>query len=342
MKKRRQMLKNKKNKNILLIIILLALIVRLIYVIKTPYEENQHDLDLSYILTIYKTGHLPDTNRGQYYHPPLHQIISAMFLSVESCFIKDMTIDIVGESLQFVTLIYSMILLYVIYNIAKEIKLKEDLILYIMFITAFNPTLIILSGSINNDNLCVLMIMWSILRLIKWFKKSNIKNTILLALTTGLAVMAKTNGAIIAVPIMYAFILKLYREIKKSKNKSIIVEKYLKIFIIFGVISLPIGLWYNIRNYILFKQPILYVLNPNNVDLYIGNYNLLQRFLPFSNQIFEMYCDPWNDYNLPIYLIKCSLFGEFLWCYRKNGKYILYNFYNIKYYFQYYCIILYN
>ncbi len=311
------MLKDNEYKKFLILIVILALIVRFIYVIKTPYTEKQHDLDLSYILTIYETGHLPQSNEGQYYHPPFHQIIGATFLKIENIFVNNIEEDFAGESLQFLTLIYSMIILYVIYKIAKEIKLKKKHILYVMFITAFNPTLIILSGSLNNDELCIVLMMWSILRLIKWYKKSDIKNTVFLAITTGLAVMTKTNGAIVAVPIMYIFLLKLYKELRKTDNKIIITKKYLYLFVIFGTISLPIGLWYHARNYILFKQPILYILDTNNQDLYVGNYSLLERFLPFSKEIFQMYCNAFEDYNIITYLIKCSLFGEFSW---GNGK----------------------
>lgn len=305
------MLKNKNYKKIIIGIFIIALVVRLAYIIKTPYTENQHDLDLSYIYTIYQEGHLPNDNLGQHYHPPLHQIISATFLKIESIFINN--IEVLNESLQIVTVIYSMLLLYVIYNILKHLKIKKKYIIYIMSIVALHPTFIILSGSINNDNLCVLLIMWTILELIKWYKKSNIKSTIFLAIMTGLAVMAKTNGAIVAIPIIYVFLFKLYRELKKTENKKVIIKKYIGLFLLFGLISLPIGLWYNIRNYILFNQPLLYVLDPLNDKLYVGNYTLIQRFLPFSKEIFEMYCNAYDNYNIPMYLIKCSLYGEFTW-----------------------------
>lgn len=131
--------------------------------------------------------------------------------------------------------------------------------------------------------------------------------------------MAKTSGAIVAIPIMYIFLLKLYRKVKKSENKVLVIKKYMYLFIFFGCISLSIGLWYPIRNYIEFGQPILYVMDPHNSDLYVGNYTLWQRFLPFSSEINQMYCDPWNQYNIPIFLLKCSLFGEYSW--NTNGAF---------------------
>lgn len=196
---------------------------------------------------------------------------------------------------------------------AKEFKLKEKHILFIMFITALHPTLIILSGSVNNDCLSVTMIMWSILRLIKWYKKPNAKNTVWIGIVTGLAVMAKTNAGIVAIPIIYIFILRLYRELKKSENKKRIIKKYIYTFILFGSIALPIGLWYNIRNYILFDQPLLYVLDLKDMKLYRGNYSYFERFFPFSKEIFTMYAYPYLEHSVPIYLLKTSLFGEWEW-----------------------------
>ncbi len=309
-------MKNKKYKIILTIIIILALIIRLIYIIKTPYTEKQHDVEpngngLSYIFTIYKTGNLPQDNIGQHYHPPLHQIICTIWLKIISIFSTNTTF--LCESLQFVTLIYGMLMLYVIYNITKELKFDNKIQILLMVITAFHPFLIILSGSLNNDGLCILLTLWTILRLIKWYKHENIKNTTILAIITGLCVMAKTSGAIVAIPIMYVFFLRLYKEIKKSKNKVNTLKKYMYLYIFFGCIALPIGLWYPIRNYIEFKQPILYVMDPHNSDLYVGNYSLLERFIPFSNEIGKIYCDPWTNYNIPVFLLKCSLFEEYTW-----------------------------
>ena len=56
--------KKEKFKLIVLIIIALSIVVRIIYVIKTPYMEKQHDIEpmgngLDYIDEIYENGKLP-------------------------------------------------------------------------------------------------------------------------------------------------------------------------------------------------------------------------------------------------------------------------------------------
>lgn len=301
---------------ILIKIMILAFIVRLIYIIKTPYMENQHDIEpngngLSYIFTIYNTGKLPDNNVGQNYHPPLHQILSAGWLKVISIFTQDF--EIMCESLQFLTLIYSMALIIILYKIVEKIRIKEKYKILLMIIFAFHPMFIILSGTLNNDVLCLLLVSWSILRLINWYNRPNIKNTTFLAIIIGLSVMAKTSGGIIALPTIYIFILRMIKDIKKNDKKEMMFKKYVYLFVFFGCISLPIGLWYPIRNYIEFGQPILYVMDVNNPDLYVGDNSLINRLIPFSQEIFKMYCDPWVDFNIPTFLIKCSLFEEYSW-----------------------------
>ena len=324
MKKRNERMKKwiKRNK-VFIIIFLLALIIRMIFIIKYPLSKAQHDVNgenghFSYIQTIFIQNRLPSTNQYQYYQPPLHHFISAMWLKVFSKLIRSYTTLI--ESLQFVPLIYSMLLLIVINKILKELKIKDKYKNLILIIMAFHPTFTILSGSINNDMLSILLIFCTLYELIKWYKKSDMVNTIILAIVTGLAVMAKTSGAIVSLPIMYIFLLQFYRAIKKGDKRKI--WKYIGMYCVFGIISLSLGLWYPVRNYILFKQPILYILDPNNQKLYVGDKSLLSRFVPFSKELLIQYADPYEHYNIPTFLIKSSLFGEWTWTTSYICKYI--------------------
>ncbi len=301
---------------IMIIILILAFLVRLVYIIKTPYMKNQHDIEpngngLSYIFTIYDTGKLPDNNAGQNYHPPLHQILSAGWLKIISIFTQDF--ETMCESLQFLTLIYSMAIIVISYKIIEKLRVKDKYKILLMIIFAFHPIFIILSGTLNNDVLCLLLITWSILRLINWYRRPDIKNTTFLAIIIGLSVMAKTSGAIIALPTIYIFLLRMIKDIKRSDKKTLIFNRYVYLFIFFGCISLPIGLWYPIRNYLKFGQPILYVMDVNNPDLYVGDKSIFSRLNPFSIEFFKIYCNPWVDFNIPTFLLKCSLYEEYTW-----------------------------
>ncbi len=306
-------------RSILSIIIILAFIVRLVYIIKIPTTERQHDIEpggngLSYVETIYKTGKLPEKNWGQFYHPPLHHILSAMWLKIVDGFYEDK--DVIDgemrESLQYLTLIYSMLILYVTYNIFKELKFSKKIKLLLMTIVAFHPALIILSGSINNDELCFLLSIWTIYRLMKWYKKDDALNTVLLAIVTGLSVMTKMAGALIAIPIIFVFLQKLYREMKRAEDKKKTFFKYFWTYVLFGCISLPIGLWYPIRNWIMFKQKLLFIPAPGDF-LYVGDKTLWQRITPFSVETMKMYCFPADDFNMISYIFKCSIYGEYIW-----------------------------
>ena len=55
------------------------------YILKIDPTKNQHDLGvengvngIGYYQSIYQKHQLPQSNNGQFYHPPLHYIISSL------------------------------------------------------------------------------------------------------------------------------------------------------------------------------------------------------------------------------------------------------------------------
>jgi len=299
------------NKKICFFILLFGIITRLFYIINYLYIDIQHDLGkigegghLDYIYTIYKTGHLPVTNLNEFYHPPLFHLLGAFVLKITSIFSFSNTRHF--ESLQYFTFIISVITLIYLYKLINKIKIKDKYKILFLILICFFPLSIILSGSINNDSLLLMNIIISIYYLFEWYECSNLKNTIILAIFVGLCVFTKLNGVLIAIPVLYIFIRKMI----ESKK----IKEYIKLFLVFGLISLPIGLWYPIRNYILFNQKLFYVLTDNLETVYVGNYSIIQRFLSFSfDQYIHIYAYPHGyDYNILAYLIKTSLFDELI------------------------------
>lgn len=311
----KQIKKTKINyKDIILIIMILGILIRAMYIIYTPINERQHDVynindqgHLGYIYTIYQTGKLPDTNSIQFYHPPLFHSIAAGWLKVNDIF--SVSLDKSIEGIQIITAIFSSLIMLVAYRIVEEIEIKNIYKIFIIALMAFHPTFIILAGSINNDVLMILLSFYIILYLIKWNDNPNIKNTSVLAVITGCAVMTKVSGAIMAVPIMYTFIKKIFEIHKTEKDKLL---RLFGKFLLFGVISLPLGLWHPIRNLMLFNQKIGWVLLPAD-GLYVGQYSFFERFLTisFKEMFGYTYCVIPGDRNIFSYIVKTSILGEF-------------------------------
>ena len=302
------------NKKIIILIILVGILLRLIYIIYTPINIRQHDMEekvghLAYVETIYKTGKLPEVNTWQFYQQPLHHIISSIFLK---CFmILGVGFNIAKEYLQVLTLIYSSLILIITYFILKELEIEDILKILVIMIIAVHPTFIILSGSVNNDVLMTMFLFLDLLYLIKWHKNSSFKNTFFLALFVALGAITKISSTIIAIPIIYIFINKFFEDyFSKEKVKKEVIKEYLLKFIIFGAISLSLGLSFSIRNIIKFNQSIFYVPTPGRLT-YCGDKNIFQRLNIFSKEFGNVFCDVKNDCNIFAYVVKCSLFGEF-------------------------------
>lgn len=107
--------------------------------------------------------------------------------------------------------------------------------------------------------------------------------------------MTKISCAIVAVYTVIVFIKRL----RKSSSKKETVD-LLKKYICFGIVSLPLGLWYSARNYIKFRQPLSYVPDiGRQSELYTGDRSFAERFIyiDLKNLIRSPFCVVEDDYN---------------------------------------------
>lgn len=293
---------------IFIYIFIIGIMLRTMYVSYTTINERQHDVDgdrghLAYIEYVYENAKLPDNNEWQFYQQPLHHIISAIWLKINTMCKIDY--EVAKEGLCILPAIYSGISMIIMYLILLKLKINEKFIPMVMAVVATHPSFIILSSSINNDMLVTMFLFLDILCLIKWDEKPSIKNTIILAILTALTVLSKISGALIALPISYVFIKKFFVAIKERKD----VVKYILKFAVFGVISLSIGLSYSIRNKVLFDQAIGEVPSPGE-RVYCGYDSLIKRLNPISIEWNRLYCNAFEESSITIYITKSSLFGE--------------------------------
>ena len=185
----------------------------------------------------------------QFYQPPLHHIIAGLWLRFLNLF--GFEFIRLAEGVQVLTLFYSCSCTIIFWRILGELKVKGSAKLVAFLIMAFNPSFVIFSGSINNDILSITFMLAAMLYTIRWYNNRSFKNIICLAFTIGLSMMSKLSGALIAPAVAVVFLYCLVKHFKAE------YKKLLPQFFVFGLICIPLGLWWSIRNFILFKIIIL-------------------------------------------------------------------------------------
>lgn len=294
-------------------VLFIGFVMRIGYMLYTPCTLRNHDLKAisidcnghaAYILNILD-GHLPMNNGGQFYHPPLYYILSGIVIFVLKP-ILNLTneMDIINCA-RLVSCIFSCTTLYCVKSLCEELKIKK---LIPLSIVVFLPNFYLMGGRVNNDAMAMFFMTMILLYSIRWYKNQSIKNTVILALSFGLGMMSKISVAVLAIP---TGLLMIYVLAKSFENHNLL--KTLKSLCLFGVVSIPLGLAYPIRNLVLFNQPFNYVLDVGGEEFASRTYSFAQRFLTFPiTKIFNpVYNDAFTDYNIWMYLLKGGLFGEF-------------------------------
>ena len=178
---------------------------------------------------------------------------------------------------------------------------------------ATQPVLVMMSGTMNNDNLSFMFFFLALLYGIRWYKNQSYSNIILIALFIGLGMITKLSIGFIAFIIAPLFLIRFIEKIKEKKYFKLIPQ-----FLVFAIIVFPLGLSYAIRNYILFDQSFTYILDFGRdswLHEVIKEKNIYERFfsLPIS-QLFhktQVIFHDYQEYNIWVDLIKTSIFEEF-------------------------------
>jgi hypothetical protein len=336
----------KKEEKLFKLIIIFGIILRIGYGLYNTFYSRQHDVcrifrttnnvysldngHLGYIGALFFNKSLPTfevsesfnlASLNQLYHPPLHHILQAIWMHINSLFIpRTSEVDSILQTLfnsnletlkpttltkeQFdilnpylerllntgrvLTMFYSCMTLLIIAHILKELKLPSFVTIMVLLYSASQPMLVFFSSFANNDSLSALFIFLTIYLSIRWYKKPSILLSIFLALSIALGILTKMGSASICLLVAIMFIAKLievFLKNKKEKNYKPLLNIGLYLGI-FAIIALPLGLSYAIRNYQLYKQPLFYVmdLGPNNY-LRTASYPWYDRFLLPNGQV---------------------------------------------------------
>ena len=299
-------------KGLVSVILLAGLVMRIGFVLYKPSYTAYHDLGeittvgyyghASYILKIFETGALPLENKGQYYHPPLFHILAACAMKVTGKVLR-----ITFESAKIISCTATCFTFLTARKILKELELGKTAFVTALSICAFLPIHYMLGGWVNNDALVTFFMTWIILYTIRWFKNPGYANIVFLALGFGFGIFSKISCALFAAFTGSFMLVKLVLAVRGGTWKPLIGQ-----FAVFALIAMPIGLYYPIRNYLMFGQGLNFVLRPGD-NVYCGEHGFVERFVlfPVSRLLSPVYLNPFEEYNLNFYLVKSAVVGEF-------------------------------
>lgn len=290
---------------------------------------------IKHLLVNHKLPNFDVRTKWQFYHPPLHHAICAIWL-----FFNENILNInstkAKEGLQILTLFYSMCVIISSYRIFKIFNIKNELAIYLsMTIISFSPTFIYFSASINNDVLSVVFFLKIIEYTLQWISFQSFCNILKIFLFFLLGMSTKISTFIIIPSILLIFFYVYYKQMKIKKIFQIIL---------FLLIIIPLSFWYNLRNQIYWQVPIFYVQELPIDDQYI-NKNFINRITDFSFYQFKKVYLQWawrneyNEFNPTIALLKTSIFGEFI-DERNFENFPLIEKYLTKYFFWINCLLI--
>ncbi len=305
---------------VILLLFFTGFAIRLAYVVAVPITVVQHDVyniafdngHLGYIRYLYENGHLPDfdvTTVDQYYHPPLHHIIAALWFRFQT--FVGIDYYYAYQNIQLLTLFYSSACMILSYKIFRILGLKKSGLISATAVIVFCPTFYIMAGGVNNDILSITFFLGAVLNTLYWYKDRTIGRILCIALCIGLGMMTKLSVWMAAPAVAFVFIYVFFKELKSFR-------KYILQYLAFLGVSVPLGFFWSVRNFIGWGVPFTFVQKlSETAEQYVGNVPLMTRLFDFSLYQFEdvaeqftQYGGKYNEFNPLVGLFKTSVFDE--------------------------------
>ena len=336
-----------------------SFLIRLCYMLYTTGHTRQYDTwstnnngHYDYALYIFDNWSLPshtftESNIYQFYHPPLHYFISAVWMKIYSGIgfnpVLTQDTDALFCSVQILSTFYTFLITWYAVKTIRLLNLSKLATYVGVIFVCFYPRLFQFSGQINNDVLATLLVICSIFRLFKYkIEGHSYKDFLLCGLYLGLAMMTKLSAVIVALGYGLYFLYELVISIMKKEN-AVPLKKLLIQYGLFLVISVPLGLWFQFYAHNVYGIPFNFVFRNLNSKLFTGTrdyvlardylniisydknnegliytnwaINFLARYVsPFlisDYQASGLFANAFSNYNILTYAIKSTIFGEF-------------------------------
>ncbi len=255
----------KNSKSICPAILRISLLLKICYGIMVQFNISAHDLwdvsdwnnitigNLGYIQYLYQFRTLPNFYDGQFYHPPLFYILSAAIMGIVYGPTKN--VELAFDVIQEFNLVVAFFVTLYCYRLLKLFDVKGMRLVAGTAFFAGLPLLYNMGGCLNNDCLMTLLCLMTVFYVFKWEKRYEWIEIIKAALCMGLSMFTKTSAGLIAPGIALFFVYKLIRPGKENVRKRIFLQ-----YAVFGTLSVPIGLFWLIRQNIKAGMPFDYIM----------------------------------------------------------------------------------
>ena len=304
------------------LILTAGFLMQLTFVIYMPYDFSWHDLGgfgsledtqiygghLGFINYLAKFGRLPAENplvQGyeDFYHPPLYHLIQAGFLKFN--LLAGLPLEAALENLQITTMLLASLSLWLVWRILEELGCSPRGIRAGILLAAFQPMFFIYAGTLNNDIAAFFFLLLTVLYALRWLKEPTLRRIIPIALALGLGMAAKFSVVVAAAPLALIFAIRFFQNLREWKT-------YLCQYLLFLLISVPVGIAWPLFHAIRFGMPLSFVRLPAE-SVNVGHLPLAARYgLPDGGALRSLFYTGIRklDYNFWFQTLKTALFDE--------------------------------
>lgn len=298
-----------------------AFLLHAAFILAMPVEARwQHDFGgqyghMDYIMGIARDGLSSlsgSSGLGQYYHPPLSHIVSAIWYRMNLFLGLNETRAI--ENLQILPLFYTGATAILSWALFRELKLRGWAMYTAFAAVALHPATTIYASFVNNDPQLFFFMASALLFTARWHANPDHKNIIMAAFSVGLAMLSKSSGVLLAPAVAVVFISKF---ISERKLRRALLQQ----FALFLLISLPMCASWQLFSHFAYGLPIGYVPQGIGGKYYIGNFSAPERFFGLNMKALTSVFVTWTkeDHNMLLSLCKTEVFDEYTFAEHGTG-----------------------
>ena len=298
-------------------------VLGLIFVVKLPHTFSWHDLasydphlggpgspdgHLGYIAWMVENSSLPMMNPMEeglsiLYHPPLYHIIQTLFMKLN--LLIGIPQDAAVENLQLITLACAAACPMVTVDLMRFLGVRERGVRTGTLFMVFQPLILLLGATLNNDILSILMVECCLLFTVRWHHTRKMSDIVGSGVTLGLGMAAKASAALIIPSVAVVFAWDFLRDLKNWK-------RYIKPFAVFLCVSVPEAVAWPLFHLIAYGMPLNFVRLPAET-INVSRYTLWQRFgIPGKEAIRGLFYSPTRSINHNVWMqtLKTGMFDE--------------------------------